>query len=353
MDKESKPLTTFIVGPLGFYECERMPFWLTNTPPTFQQLVETCLRDLNLNWCIIQLDDIVIFSEDPSCHLVRLEAVFKKLEYARLKLKPSKCELFHQQITYVGHIVSTQGIATNRKMTEVIEKWPTPTTITKAWSFLGFTGYYHLFIPKFAQPFHKLMSGENAGKKKASFSWDNKCWWSFDELKCLCTMAPNLAYTSFTRPFKLHTDACGSGLRAVLYQTCNDRTDAVISHASRSLIKAEMHYPAHKLEFLALKWAVIEIFHEYLYVSTFDVYTDNNPLTYVLMMAKLDVTSHWWVASLANYNFRLHIGWGKQISTWMLCQGCLGPNVWPTLWGHTIKSQLQWSKQCKKPPSKA
>ena len=85
----------------------------------------------------------------------------------------------------------------------------------------------------------------------------------------------------------------------------------MIAYSSRSLNKAESHYPAHKLEFLALKWAVVEKFHEYLYGSTFDVYTDNNLLTYVLTTAKLDAASHYWLTSLANYNFRLHYRAGK------------------------------------------
>ena len=75
--------------------------------------------------------------------------------------------------------------------------------------------------------------------------------------------------------------------------------------------KAESHYSAHKLEFLALKWAVVEKFHEYLYGLTFNVYTDNNLLTYVLTTAKQDAASHCWVTSLANYNFRLHYRAGK------------------------------------------
>ena len=69
MDEESKPLTVFTVGLLGFYECKRMPFGLTNAPATFQRLMETCLGDLNLHWCIISLDDIVIFSKDLTSHL--------------------------------------------------------------------------------------------------------------------------------------------------------------------------------------------------------------------------------------------------------------------------------------------
>ena len=124
-------------------------------------------------------------------------------------------------------------------------------------------------------------------------------------------MAPILAYPDFTKPFKFHTDACGTGLGAVIYHTQEDGTEAVIAYASRSFRKAESNYPAHKLEFLALKWAVVKKFYKYLSGLTFDVYTDNNPLTYVLTTTKLDATSHCWVASLANYNFWLHYWTGK------------------------------------------
>ena len=75
--------------------------------------------------------------------------------------------------------------------------------------------------------------------------------------------------------------------------------------------KAKSHFPAHKLQFLALKWAVVKKFHKYLYGSNFDVYTNNNPLTYILITAKLDAASHCWVASLVNYNFWLHYRAGK------------------------------------------
>ena len=124
MDEESKPLTAFTVGPLDFYECERMPFGLTNAPDTFQRLMETCLGDLNLHWCIIYLDDIVIFSKDQASHLEKLEAVFWKLEEAGLKLKPSKCKLFHQQIAFLGHMISAQGIAMDEGKVESIKEWP-------------------------------------------------------------------------------------------------------------------------------------------------------------------------------------------------------------------------------------
>ena len=186
---------------LSHYQCERMPFGLTIAPATFQRLMGTCLGDINLCWCIIYLDDIVIFSKDPASHLERLEAVVQKLEEAGLKLKPSKCELFQQQIAYLGHVISAQGVATDEGKIEAIKKWPTPTNITKVQSFLGFMGYYHWFIPKFvqvAQPLHELTLGENAGKKKAAIQWDSRCQQAFDDLKRLCTTVPSLACADFT-----------------------------------------------------------------------------------------------------------------------------------------------------------
>ena len=148
-------------------------------------------------------------------------------------------------------------------------------------------------------------------RRKAAIKWDSRCQQAFDDLKAFCTTVPFLAYADFSKPFKLHTDDCSMGLGAVLYQTRKDGTKAIIAYASRSLSKAESHYPAHKLEFLALKWAVVENFHEYLYGSTFDIHMDNNLLMNVLTTAKLDAASHCWVASLANYNFRLHYRAGK------------------------------------------
>ena len=100
----------------------------------------------------------------------------------------------------------------------------------------------------------------------------------------MCTTTPILAYADFGKPFKLHTTASVLGLGAVLYQV-QDGVEKVISYASRSLTKSETKYLVHKLEFLCLKWAITEQIREYLYGNTFSVYTDNNPLTYVLTTA--------------------------------------------------------------------
>ena len=123
---------------------------------------------------------------------------------------------------------------------------------------------------------------------------------------------PVLAYADYTKPFKVHTDASEIGLGAILYQEQEDGTTRVIAYASHNLSKLEKWYHASKLEFLCLKWAITDQFHEYLYGGSFEVCTDNNPLMYILTTAKLDATGQRWVASLANYDFKVKYRSGKQ-----------------------------------------
>ena len=155
------------------------------------------------------------------------------------------------------------------------------------------------------KPLYKLILGENASRKQNPIKWDPECQSTFDSLKEFCTTTPILAYADFAKPFKLHTDASVLGLGTVLYQVY-EGVEKEISYASRSLTLSETKYPVHKLEFLCLKWAITEQFYKYLYGNTFCVYTDNNPLIYVLMTAKLDAMGHRWINGLANNNFHIH-----------------------------------------------
>ena len=238
LDKEGIPYTAFTVGPLGFYECLCMPFGLTNAPATFQHLMENCLGDLHLNWCIIYFDDIIVYSKTPKEHLERLEAIFKKIGEAGLKLKPSKCEFFKSEITYLGHIVSNQGIPTDPKKIRAIQLWPRPMTVTEVQKFTRLANYYRKFIhgyAKVARPLHDLVSGVNAGKKRSSVEWTDDCERAFERLKELCSNTPVLAYPDYRQKFKLYTDASESGLGAVLTQIKEDNLERPIAYASRTL----------------------------------------------------------------------------------------------------------------------
>ena len=212
--------------------------------------------------------------------------MFDKLAKAGLKLKPSKCEFFKSKITSLGHIVSAAGIEMDPKKIEAVKNWILPRTMTDVRSFLGFTNHYCSFIQgyvKVAQPLNVLIAGDNANHKKVLVKWNPECQPAFDRLKDLCTRTPILAYAEYGKPFQLQTDASDLGLGAVLYQINGSGPQRVIAYASHSLSNTERNYLAHKLEFLALKWAVTDRFHEYLYGGQFDVYTDNNPPTYILI----------------------------------------------------------------------
>ena len=315
LKEEDKPKTAFQVGPLGFYECNRMPFGLCNAPATFQRLMERCMGEMNLRDCLIYLDDIIVFSSTFEEHLERLQAVFFRLELHNLKLKATKCEFFKSQVVYLGHVVSEAGIQADPAKIEAVRNWPVPKIVKEVRQFLGFTGYYRRFVKGFAaiaRPLNDLLVGldtnpkasrkKKTSKKQVLFEWSEEHQQSFETLIDKLTSPPVLAYADCRLPFSVHTDASTSGLGAVLYQK-QDGKERVVAYASRSLKPSEKNYPAHKLEFLALKWAISEKFRDYLYGSKFEVLTDNNPLTYVLTTAKLDATGQRWVASLCDYDF--------------------------------------------------
>ena len=301
IDEESKHYTAFTLRPLGFFECNRMPFGAANAPATFQRLMESRLGELNLNWHIINLDDVVVYAPTVKEHLVRLEAVFQKLKDAGLKLKPSKCNLFKKSISYLGHVVSEEGVQTDPKKIESVKKWKKPHNFQTVRKFLGFVNYYRKFIKdysKIGRPLYDLVSGENAKRRTNPIVWSEAAKESFQTLINKCTDAPILGYADFSLPFELHTDASGIGLGAILYQIQEERKRViayasrtmqvalglgqycirpkekkrVIAYASRTLSHSEARYPAHKLEFLALKWALTDQFYEYLYGNSFDVY---------------------------------------------------------------------------------
>lgn len=123
--------------------------------------------------------------------------------------------------------------------------------------------------------------------------------------------APVLAFADATKPYILHVDASLDGLGAVLSQEYSEGLRPV-AFASRKLCQSEKNYPIHQLEFLALKWAVVDKFHDYLYGAKFTVRTDNNPLTYVLTTAKLNATGHRWLANLMTYDFDIKYKPGKE-----------------------------------------
>ena len=307
MEEASKQYTTFTVGNLGFFECNHMPFGLCNAPATFQRLMQNCLGKLNLIYCLIYPDNLIMFSQTVEEHLHWLHVVFDWLREYNFKLKPLKCSLFKKEINYLAHQVSKQGIWPSNTNLKAIAECVLLQTYTEIQAFLGLVGHYRWFIKGFAQiaqPLNEHLAGEGASRKSEWVSLSEDALEVFQALKQACMSSPVLAFANYM-DFLLKTDASKEGLGAVLSQKQADGHYHLVVYGSQALTAHEKNYHSIKLEFLALKWAVTEHFKEYLLHQPFLVKTDNNPLTYIMTTPNLDATGCQWVGAPVKFIFCL------------------------------------------------
>lgn len=270
----AKEKTAFITHK-GLFQFEVMPFGLKNAGAFFQRTMEQVLQDLPNSSAY--LDDVITASTNTHKHLEDLENLFKRIESANLKIKPSKCVFGASEIKFLGFQVSKSGIKPDQDKTRAVKTYPTPKNAKQIKRFMGFASYYRKFIPNFAdimEPMVRLL------KKGAKFIWSNQCQEGFENMIDLLTKAPILAFPNFKNTFILTTDASTVGLGAVLSQIDSKNNERVISYASRSLRPAERNYAAHELECLAIVWGC-EQFRAYLYGRHFKIYCDHNPLVYL------------------------------------------------------------------------
>ena len=333
IDERFRHLTAFAT-PWTLLEWIRIPFGLRNAPPAFQRYINLVLGDLKGSVCEPYLDDILVYGRTFEEHVANLRVVLKRLLARGIKLRAGKCVFGKTEVRYLGRIVTKDGYKPDPKDTAALEKFKdSPKTVGELRSLLGFFGYYRGYVKDFSKKMKTLydllavkVDDENVAKKrkngakdvgmKRSQRYDSNVLvnWTEDHQKVVEDMIEYLkspevmAYPDFNLPFFITTDASNEGLGSVLYQTQNG-VDRVISYASRTLSEAERNYHMHsgKLEFLGLKWAVTERFSDYLRYChhPFVVYTDNNPLTYVLTTAKLNAVGMRWVNELADFEFTI------------------------------------------------
>ena len=311
MAEQDRAKTAFTT-PFGLFEWERMPFGLCNAPATFQRLMQRCMGQQLASSALVYLDDVILYSVDFDSHLKHLEAAFQSLQQYGLKLRPEKCHLFRREVKFLGHVVSGAGIAPDPDKVAAVQGWEAPTTVRQVRAFLGFVGYYRRFVKDFskvAKPLNELLRGTGQPRRRGSppITWSPQCETAFQQLKAEMLKAPILAYADFTQPFTVYCDASNIGLGAVLSQKQGDGSERVIAYASRSLHPTERNdanYSSFKLELLAMKWAIVEKFKDYLWGAKIIVVTDNSPLVH-LNTAKLGAVEQRWVAQLANFDYQI------------------------------------------------
>ncbi|CAI7856914.1 unnamed protein product [Closterium sp. NIES-54] len=232
----------------GSYEFTVMPFGLTNAPSTFQLTMNRIFRDLLDRCVIVYLDDILIFSKTREHHLRDLDTVFKRLQENRLITKGSKCKFFKQELEFLGHVVSRDGIKIDPAKIKTIHEWKSPTNIIELQSFLGFVNYVRRFIPNMAGitgPLTDLLH------KDRNFVWGEEAKAAFQELKKILVSPPVLRIADPSKPFEVVTDASDFAIGAVLLQDFGNGLQP-IAYESRKLQAAERNYPIHDKEMLAV-----------------------------------------------------------------------------------------------------
>ena len=251
-----------------------------------------------------------------------MKKVLECLRLEGVKLNGKKCNRFRREIRYLGRLVSENRYRPDPADVNVLEKCKIPPkNVGKLRSLIGFLSYYRTYIKnvsrKLKPVYDLLKKGSNGEKGQPQLDSRAKVNWEREHQVIVVDYlaAPQvIAYPDYSLPFLVHCDASQEGLGAVVYQKQGDET-RVISYASRTLTPAERNYHLHsgKLEFLALKWDITDKFSDYLLNGpSFEVITDNNPLTYVQTTAKLNATGLRCIADLANYQFSIRYRCGKK-----------------------------------------
>jgi hypothetical protein len=221
---EDIPKTAFTMR-YGLFEYLVMSFELTNAPAHFTYLMNSVFMPELDKFVVVFIDDILIYSKSEEEHAKHLRIVLTRLREHQLYAKFSKCAFWLEEIQFLGHVLSAEGIAVDPSKVKDILEWKPPTTIHQVRSFLGLDGYYRRFIPDFSKivkPITSLL------KNDTKFDWSSKCNEAFKQLKVLLTTAPALAQPDIENPFDVCCDASDSGLGCVLMQE-----GQVIAYASR------------------------------------------------------------------------------------------------------------------------
>ena len=306
VDEKSQELLAFI-SDFGIYTYNVMPYGVKNGPPVFQRNMEVLLSGLTWLCCLVYVDDIVVYSETFEQHIKDLQLVFDRIKKADMFLKLSKCKFVRQELPFLGHIVSKDGVKPDASKISAVANWPVPTKVKQVQQFLGLAGYYRSFVYNFANiaiPLYKLVA------KDVKWNWTEECSKSFEHLKKSLCSAPLLIFPDFNKEFVVSTDASDIALGGILSQIdCNGK-ERVVAYYSRTFKDAELNYHTTEKECLAVISCVRE-WRSYIYGSSFKVITDHSALKWLMNMKDGTPRLLRWAMALQEYDMEIHHKPGK------------------------------------------
>lgn len=307
--EESVHRTAFKVPAFGLFEFRVLPFGLTNAPAVFQTMMNNVLREYIGKFCVVYLDDVLIYSRSPEEHLRHINLIMSAFQQHKLHVNPAKCFWGRKSVDFLGVTVENNTLRMNDGKVKAIQEWPIPTNVRELRGFLGLAGYYRRFIDRFSA---RTVPLTDLTKATNTFRWSTEAQLAFDDIKRAMTEAPclTIADTSSTARFTLYTDASGFAVGAVLLQDQGKGLQPVAYHA-RKMNKHERHYPVHEQELLAVKDAV-QAFRCYLHgCAGFTVITDHNSLRWFFTQPELSSRQVRWYQVLAPYQRLMDIVYKK------------------------------------------
>lgn len=256
----------------GHYEFRVMPFGLTSALATFQAAMNKVFSAVVRKFVLVFVDDILIYSKTLHEHSAHLQQVFQLLKTHQLYVKRSKCSFAQSSLEYLGHIIGANGVATDSAKIQAVEHWPRPENVKQLRGFLGLAGYYRKFIRQFGilcRPLTNLL------KKNGQFIWTPTVQEAFLAVKQALIQAPVLALPDFNKDFVLETDACATGVGAVLMQQGHP-----LAFLSKALGPRNQTLSIYDKECLAILLA-IDKWKAYLQHRQFTIHTDQRSLIHL------------------------------------------------------------------------
>ena len=284
----------------GHFEFLVLPFGLTNAPATFMHLMHSIFREHLDTFVIIFLDDILVYSRTLEEHKKHVRKTLEILRNNKLYAKVTKCSFFQQEVDYLGHVVGINGVKPDPAKIKAIKEWKQPKNVKEIRSFLGLAGYYRRFIQDFARIATPLT---NLTRKKTPYQWTSSEDAAFNELKTKLTEAPVLKTADPNRDYTVTCDGSDTAVGAVLSQVY-DSGDHPVAFESRKMNTAEVNYPTHERELLAVIHA-LRTWRHYLEGRKFKVVTDHYALKYLMTQPHLSKRQARWLDMLAEFDFEV------------------------------------------------
>lgn len=286
----------------GHYEFLVMPFGLTNAPATFQCTMNSILAPYLRKFAMVFIDDILVYSATLADHISHLRLVLTALRDHQFFLKQSKCKFAKSELSYLGHIITDAGVATDPSKVVAMLQWPVPTNFTELRGFLGLTGYYRRFVQHYgllAKPLTNLL-------RQKQFHWTAAAQTAFQNLKTAMTTTPVLTLPRFDLPFEVETDASDGGLGAVLMQQGKP-----VAYLSKALGEQNKHLSIYEKEFLALMMAV-DRWRPYLQRAPFTIRTDHKALSFLEQQELQSDLQRKAMTKLMGLNYKIQYKKGKE-----------------------------------------